>query len=223
MISSGASYIANAFLLADGSYLRSEVKLIGPDAIIDLLNGTIRKSYEASTGNVSITIKGDTHINNGSLTILIVPFTTKNKAIPFDGRWHFVVDSGNLQINSIVALLPGSSFEIQPTASVTVAKNGGLIIFDEDFYRDYIAYPNTGGKAYYRNAPTFGYEKTDEAVFINDGTLTVNGNIGGTVQGTGSTTFGSDGVKEIECRFVTKDNQGNVVTDNTKVLTYHEQ
>lgn len=221
-VTSGASYIANAFLLVDGSYLRSEVKLIGPDAIIDLLNGTIRKSYEASTGNVSITINGDSHIDNDSFRISFLTVTTKDKAIPFDGRWHFVVKRGNVQINSIVALLPGSSFEIQPTTSVTVAKNGGLIIFDEDFYRDYIAYPNTGGKAYYRNAPTFGYEKTDKAVFINDGTLTVNGNIGGTVQGTGNTTFGSGGVKGTECRFVTKDNQGNVVID-TSVLKYRKQ
>ncbi|MCK9524247.1 MAG: Ig-like domain-containing protein, partial [Proteobacteria bacterium] len=37
IITSGASYIANSFLLIDGSYLRSEIKLIGSEAIIDLL------------------------------------------------------------------------------------------------------------------------------------------------------------------------------------------
>ena len=165
-------------------------------------------------------IAGNGSLNNGRLEIDTISTSTAGRAMPFDGRWHFVVKSGHVQINSIVALLPGSSFTIQPNASVTVAQDGGLIIFDEDFYTDYIEYPNTGGEDYYRNTTTFGYKEEDRAVFTNNGTLTVNGNIGGWVQGIGNTKLVPDEPKNIEYTFVTKDAQGNAVTVPTP-LAYH--
>ena len=188
------------------------------------MNGTIRKSYEASTGNVSITINGDSHIDNDSFRISFLTVTTKDKAIPFDGRWHFIVNSGHVQINSIVALLPGSSFTIKPSASVSVEKSGGLIIFDPDFYEDYLDYgKDTEVSNYYRIPPTIGYDKSNEATFTNDGNLIVKGRIGGSVQGSGVKTIESTATQNIKYGFVVNEVGSNKKVVDQRLLEYHQQ
>jgi hypothetical protein len=224
-IESGASYVANAFLYVSSSYTPAQFKLIGPDSVITLEGGgSIKKSFDPNNGQIKIALDGNVQINNGSINIWIFTADTNNKPIPFDGRWHFIVNSGHVQINSIVALLPGSSFTIKPSASVSVEKSGGLIIFDPDFYEDYLDYgKDTEVSNYYRIPPTIGYDKSNEATFTNDGNLIVKGRIGGSVQGSGVKTIESTATQNIKYGFVVNEVGSNKKVVDHRLLEYHQQ
>lgn len=224
-IDSGASYVANAFLYVSSSYMPTEFKLIGPDSVITIEGGgSIKKSFNPNNGQINIALDGNVQINNGSINIWFFTADTNNKPIPFDGRWHFIVNSGNVKINSIVALLPGSSFTIEPSASVSVEKSGGLIIFDPDFYEDYLNYGKPAEMStYYRNPPAIDYNKSDGASFTNGGNLVVKGRIGGLVQGSGTKMIEPTATKNIEYGFVVNEVGGNNKVVDRRLLEYHQQ
>ena len=199
-IKAGGNYIAKSLIWAGERYTSGDFALVGNDAIIRMMSGSVTKTFDTSSGKVTITLDGKGSINNGGVKVGTSTATTNGKAIPFDGTWHFVVkDDSEIDIHSMLALLPGSSLTIEDGAKVTVKNAGQLTVFNPYEYieNDYDKYPSkifSGNplvktdyaERYYRKEPTLIYDNDTPARVYNDGLLSINGSIAGKVGGSGT-------------------------------------
>ena len=199
VIKAGGNYIAKSLIWAGGRYTSGDFVLVGDDAIIRMTSGSVTKSFDASSCRVTITLDGMGSINDGGIKVRTLTATTKGKAIPFDGTWHFVVkNNSEIDIHSMLALLPGSSLTIENTANVVVQSTGQLTIFNPYAYIEnaHDKYPQTGVLKYNRDAPySLPIGSGTPAHVYNNGHLRINGSIAGTVGGNGTIDISSSATK----------------------------
>jgi len=191
VIHPGGHYVANAQVWVSQKYRNGDFPLVGPNALIALKNGILQKDYNPSSGLVTLqfTEGSKASLNHTSVNIGSLSADTEGKAIPFDGTWKFVVEDGStLDINTKIALLPGSELLIKNGGTVNVTKGGELTVFNPYTYQDnyYNSYPNNATAQYHRQEPDFADRFKNSAKLINEGLLKVVGGITGKVQGNGS-------------------------------------
>ena len=183
----GSSYIAKALLYANEKYYSGDFPIVGRNGMIRIKNnGTVVKTFNTENGQNTFTIHGNGTIDNSSVKMGSLSASTKGRAIPFDGTWHFVISNGtSLTIGASVAFLPGSSFSIESNARVTVKSSNTFTIFKWAYKDDYNNYPNAGITDYYRHQVELEYSAESEAYVINEGTLIIEkgAGIAGKVEG----------------------------------------
>ena len=160
------------------------------------------KGYYSKVGTTTMTFSGDAALGSVKLSVVVMGsnynMSSANSEVPIPYNFQLVQNSGTFNVANNMALLPGSSFTVNSGAYMTVSSGKTLVIYDG--LRDYATRAEsvtldgddqTGGTWPMYHYPTSdnlqagGYSRTAE--LIVNGTLTVNGNLGGTVQ-TGGTT-----------------------------------
>ena len=160
------------------------------------------KGYYNKVGITTMTFNGDAALGSIELSVVVMGsnynMTSTKSEVPIPYNFQLVQKSGTFNVANNMALLPGSSFTVNSGANMTVAGGKNLVVYDG--LRDYATRAEsvtldgddeTGGSWPLYHYPTpdnlqsGGFSRTAELII--NGTLTVNGNLGGTVQ-TGSTT-----------------------------------
>ena len=160
------------------------------------------KGYYSKVGTTTMTFNGDAALGSIELSVVVLGsnynMTSANSEVPIPYNFKLVQNSGTFNVANNMALLPGSTFMVNSGAFMTVASDKSFVIYDG--LRDYATRAEsvtldgddqTGGTWPLYHYPTAdnlqsgGFSRTAE--LIVNGTLTVNGNLGGTVQ-TGGTT-----------------------------------
>ncbi len=239
IINSGGNYIAKALVWVSSKYRSGDFALVGPSAMFRLsdTNGIVQKSFDKDSAHVTFRFNGDGSINNGSVQVGSISASTKGRAIPFDGTWHFIVSTGStLTIDAKVALLPGSSLTVDSGATVVVKEwTGGdrgrneLTIFNAEnipYPEDYNDYPNATIKSYYRNPPDLGYSANSGAEVRNSGTIEIEKNSGIAGQITnvdvGSVNFPSEGKAVTKYDYYFVSGSADKAAAYTVPVEYHE-
>ena len=160
------------------------------------------KGYYSKVGTTTMTFNGDASLGSIELSVVVLGsnynMTSANSEVPIPYNFKLVQNSGTFNVANNMALLPGSTFTVNSGAFMTVASGKSFVIYNG--LRDYATRAEsvtldgddqTGGTWPLYHYPTAdnlqsgGFSRTAE--LIVNGTLTVNGNLGGTVQ-TGGTT-----------------------------------
>ena len=160
------------------------------------------KGYYNKVGRTTMTFNGDAALGSVGLSVVVLGsnynMTSANSEVPIPYNFNLVQYSGTFSVNNNMALLPGSTFTVNSGAFMTVASGKSFVIYDG--LRDYATRAEsvtadgddqTGGTWPLYHYPTSdnlqsgGFSRTAE--LIMNGTLTVNGNLGGTVQTNGTT------------------------------------
>jgi len=160
------------------------------------------KGYYSKVGRTTMEFAGNAELGNIELSVVVLgsnyDMNSQNSEIPVPYNFHLIQKSGTFNVANNMALLPGSTFTVDEGAAMAVASGKNLVVYDG--LRDYATRAEsvtldgddqTGGTWPLYHYPTSdnlqsgGFSRTAE--LIVNGTLTVNGNLGGTVQ-TGGTT-----------------------------------
>lgn len=160
------------------------------------------KGYYSKVGRTTMTFNGNVALGNITLSVVVVGsnynMNSQNSEIPVPYNFNLVQESGTFSVANNMALLPGATFTVENGAFMTVDSGKSLVIYDG--LRDYATRAEsvtldgddqTGGTWPLYHYPTAdnlqsgGFSRTAE--LIVNGTLTVNGNLGGTVQTEGTT------------------------------------
>lgn len=221
-INFGGDYYARALIYADNTYVKSAVHIIGKSgdkSLIKLNSGKIEKSFDDSTGKVTLDFNGDIKINDlvmeGNLEDYGISgsLSTKDKEMPFPGNFRLNVKSGTLTLDAGIKLLPGAELNVEGNAKFTITENGRLMIYDAKEYTQSRGYPMKY-KDYYRIEPEYAHNLDTPAVFVLNGELIVNGGIAGKIntESTGTIEISSSASTELKINHVESDGE---VVENT--------
>lgn len=189
-LNAGARYFGNVSADYSGGAQFSDLPVIGPDNnyMFQLQGGKLKKSYDLSTGCLTLTLAEGTTaaVNNASIKLGGSTLSSKDRHMPFAGNWHFVVDAGaTLNVKAWLALLPGSTMAINSGGTVNIESGGKLTVFDpyEVVKADTVAYPFSTSQYYRVNPGSFNYTRYTPAKLTVEGALNVEsgGGIAGRV------------------------------------------
>lgn len=162
----------------------------------------ISRGYYTKVGRTTIAFNGDVSLGNIEMTLNVLNsdynLSTEYSPFPISYNYNIVQESGTFYANNHMSLLPGSTFTVDSGAAMTIASDKNFVIFDG--LRDYAQRSEsvtldgddgTGGTwpvyHYPSSANLTSYGFSSAAELMMNGTLTVSGNLGGTVQTTGTT------------------------------------
>jgi len=160
------------------------------------------KGYYSKVGRTTMTFNGDAALGSVELSVVVMGsnynMSSANSEVPIPYNFQLVQKSGTFNVANNMALLPGSTFTVNSGAAMTVASGKSLVVYDG--LRDYATRSESvtldGGDETGGTWPLYHYPTSDNlqsggfsrtADLIINGTLTVNGNLGGTVQTNGTT------------------------------------
>ncbi|MBG0763008.1 Ig-like domain-containing protein, partial [Acholeplasma laidlawii] len=195
---SGVDYYGVAYTSIEGFNEFIDVKVIGAstDYMLQLLSGKVTKYFSESSGTIELELNNaEVSFNNIEVPIKYVNIitvninmSTKDKYLPLPGNFSVkVLNNSNMVVNSVIALLPGSSIYVDNSSIVTLGKNGAVFTTLEGDYQ----YNNSAGhygygssnstlKSTYRLEPNIMYGPNDSSQVIVNGTIIVQGKISGT-------------------------------------------
>ena len=211
-INSGALYSVHLWVYVPTTDSKNESNIgivgTGTDNMLNLTSGSITKKFNANYGEVTFELDGEAKLQDISLKAYGLSVSSKGLYLPLDGRWHFIIkQDSELNVETQVSLLPGSSLVIEEGATVNV--NGSLVVFNPYEYacatEQFNKYPMSNTEKYYRVEPSFEYAYDTPAKLENFGTLNINenGKIAGRVTNLGTFVLDEDDKQEFEIKYIT--------------------
>ena len=160
------------------------------------------KGYYNKIGRTTIDFSGNAAVGNVKVSVVVLgsnySMDTSQSEVPVPYNFNLIQSSGTFNVANSMALLPGATFTVKDGAFMTIASGKSLVVYDG--LRDYSTRAESvtldGDDEVGGSWPTYHYPTSDDlqkggysrtADLIVNGTLTVNGKLGGTVQ-TGGTT-----------------------------------
>ena len=161
------------------------------------------KGYYNKVGRTTVVFDGNASLGYITLSLRVVGSTynmsSATSVFPLSYNYNIIQKSGTFTVANDMALLPGATFTVADGAAMTISSGKKLVVYDG--LRDYAQRSesvtidnsaNNGSGTWPRyhypssaNLKSAGFSSTAE--LIMNGTLTVNGNLGGTIQTNGTT------------------------------------
>lgn len=134
----GVNYFAKAYIFARIE-VQSDVKFIGStkDEFIQLKSGKIIKTFDETTGKMTLNMYGNIQLNDMSLSMPgifgTLEVSTNGKQVPLSGYVGVVAKAGSIiDIGVGIKLLPGAEFIIEKGATVNLNNGGNIFVYSND-------------------------------------------------------------------------------------------
>ena len=187
-INAGSKYMARTHIIATLINVIPTVGIIGEDTLLNLKSGYIRKTYNIDNGKMDFDVYGDLELKDLSLHITSSRIaSSKGKEIPFCGLYNINIKSGStLTTIANAKLLPDMKLTIDKGATMNISKGSHVFVYGPNMYTGATSgwgkYMRKEAPATYRVIPTFGINVNNPGQLIVNGTLNVNGGLGGPVK-----------------------------------------
>ncbi len=171
--------------------INQDIVMFGPntDSLFQINDGSITK--EVKDGKVIITmLNGKATTNNLKVKISGLSMSTEGKEIPICGYYSIIIDGGELSVGSVFKLLPGALFKISNLGTCTITSAGGIIGYPGNYNsvltkegNNQTSYGGNRSRTDVSNSIS-GYESGSTVEIIVDGSLDVEGKLGGNISTT---------------------------------------
>ena len=189
VLKSGADEYVYSSLYASSQTQSTSVHFIGDGGMFTVdAGGYFTKKYLSDQDRLEITVEGDASINNLSLSLMGMAVSSQDYVLPITNNMSISILSGTTTITQDVSFLPGVKVSVAQGATLKVAENCNVNIYDRDEWigNNFAFYGNFHAVTY---SPTRTYTRSDAD--LTDAQIDVNG----TVQANGyiyTTSGGAD-------------------------------
>ncbi|MBE6928312.1 MAG: hypothetical protein E7467_07500, partial [Ruminococcaceae bacterium] len=138
----GASEYVATTLFMSGFESGSSVKFIGDGGMFIPSSGVFSKKYDGSTDRLILTVNGDCSLNNMTMKVSTASVDSAVLAIPLTNNITIKAESGNININQNVEVLPGVEIYIDEAATLNLSlsskastifsNQNNVIVYDYD-------------------------------------------------------------------------------------------
>lgn len=129
----GATETLHTALYANSStYSVDNVTFIGPSDGLFLMSKdcTVTKQYLPGEDRLEVIVRGSTALGSIDIKLMSYSFSSSQYVLPVTGSLYIHVSEGNMDISNDTEFIPGSKLQIDKGASVTVAKDKNLFVYD---------------------------------------------------------------------------------------------
>lgn len=153
-IHSGASENAYIALYMQDTVIDSSVTYIGKSGcMFNLTSGYLVKQYDKTNDRLQIDIHGNVDVESFSIDIKMImeiSINSSNFILPITNNMTVNLNSGSININADMALLPGAQFNIASGTSVKLASGKRLFVYDLDEWKENnFLYPSSDVRSAY--------------------------------------------------------------------------
>ena len=217
----------------------SDVPFIGKENAMFLIDsGYVVKDYVEGTGRMDIKIYGDISVSKIDMSIQVgidIPFVSDGTvdidsskyALPISQHLTFTVESGKINVDQNIALLPGSELYIKEGATCVLASGKKIIVYDLDqwlYNNGANGYSGTTNQPYIKLHYAHGGNGTTgrlkDALVQVDGTI--DASAGAVYVTEGGANIYSTGTGKIKLTPGTEKGTRQVITKSTNVDSYPE-
>ncbi len=188
-LQAGAKETAATALFADNKVNAASFTMIGgkTEGLFRLTSkgASLKRTYDPSKDRMTYAMNGSTEINSIQMSLAGNPVDSSNYYLPINSGISVKVESGTTTIAGDIALLPGVEVTVDDNATLAVAEEKTLFVYDADEWVNK-GYVGNGGNKDMAAAPysvangTTAVRKNeslvDAAVTVN-GTLKADGNV----------------------------------------------
>lgn len=182
-LESGASESVYLSMFASNQTVSVMIKFIGTNGMFSVSNGgSFTKKYDPVTDRLIATVDGSAQINSITMNLnfgllLNLRISSSEYTLPITNNMTLNVNSGNTIISEDIALLPGSVVNIAQGATLSVAANKSVYVYDRDAWvgKGYVSNNGARDLVNINYSPTRA--KTRTAADLVDARIDVNGTI----------------------------------------------
>ena len=181
-INYGATEYCYTSMFMLNTVMGSAIKFIGDDtAMFCLKDGFVTKTYDGSIDRLIVEGNGNMGVNPITIDLLGSPVNASMFDLPIGMNITISVNTGNVDMNQDVALLPGSKIVIEEGAACTLGEGVSVYVYDLDQWGNYVYGPPgspNGQNIEMRPinyAPGKKYDRT--AADLKDAEIVVNGEL----------------------------------------------
>ena len=164
--------------------------MIGNEGLFKTINSQslVRKWYDPTTDLICYELSGTANLD--AITVSGLPIigsiSSASFDLPISSNMHIILTNSNVTLSKNMVLQPGAKVEIKSDANITIASGTNIYMYDQDDWGLYVGpghyfrnYGNTYGIFTIHNSRGDGTSKgnLDDAQFIVDGQLTINGKL----------------------------------------------
>ena len=174
-LEAGATEYCYTSLYMSDMIFGSSVKFIGEtDAMFNLESGYVTKSYDGATDRLIVEGNGDMSLSPITVALDKQKIDSKSFELPINSNITVKINSGDVEINQDVALLPGAEIQIAEGATCTLGSGVNVYVYDADQWGAYVGPSNV--KMYpVVYAPGKEYTRTEKDLV--DAAILVNGKL----------------------------------------------
>ena len=188
-LQAGAKETAATALFADNKVNAASFTMIGGETEglfrLTSAGASLKRTYDPSKDRMTYAMNGSTEINSIQMSLAGNPVDSSNYYLPINSGISVKVESGTTTIAGDIALLPGVEVTVDDNATLAVAEEKTLFVYDADEWVNKGYVGNAGNKdmaaapysvANGTTAVRKNESLVDAAVTVN-GTLKADGNV----------------------------------------------
>ena len=135
----GAKEMVYTSLYASSKVQSTSIEFIGENGMFQLSEGaSFTKVYDPTTDRITFEINGNAALNSLSLEVMGMSMDSANYILPITSNITLKLHSGTTTINQDVALLPGVQATIDSGATLSVAAEKNIYVYDLDQWGKYV-------------------------------------------------------------------------------------
>ena len=174
-LEAGATEFCYTSLYISSMVFGSAVKFISNEnAMFNLEEGFVTKSYDGKKDRLVVEGNGDMSLSPITVELEGQKINSKAFELPINGNITVKVNTGDVEINQDIALLPGSEIEIAEGATCTLGKGVNVYTYDADQWGTYLGSANAKILPV-TYAPGKEYNRTEKDLV--DASIIVNGKL----------------------------------------------
>ena len=144
------------------------------DAMFNLTDGNVVKSYDGSTDRLMVEANGDMSLSPITVSLKDQKIDSSQFELPINSNITVKINSGDVEINQDIALLPGAEIVIEKGATCSLENGTNVYVYDADQWGGYCGSGNAtfipATYAYSRTYDRTEADLVDAAILVN-GTL----------------------------------------------------
>lgn len=146
----------------------------GKTGMFRLESGTsLTKHYDAENDRQEYSMTGNAELNSINMKLASLTVNSSNYILPISNNMGITMNGGTLTVNQKVALLPGTQVTINKDASMVVAKDQDLYVYDQSQWGNY----TLKNRSFVPVVYTVAKHKTRTADDLVDAKINVRGTI----------------------------------------------
>ena len=154
----------------------SFIGTVGSDAMFQIASGGyVTKRYDGTTDRLRVEASGGMTLSSISLKLSSADVNSATYVLPINGNISITIKSGSTaSIDQDIAMIPGSELIVEENATVTLASEKSVYVYDEDTWQENFCHgPRAFAAVPY--APSRTYTRT--TADLVDASILVNGTI----------------------------------------------